>query len=75
MKLNKEVLIEIMSIIQDALINGEDASQKLRELDLSVKHGVPEVEGGIDPDVGTLVLSMDYKLAHARQGTDTWSEG
>lgn len=34
MKLDSNVLVEIMRILQDGLLNGEDISQKLRDLDL-----------------------------------------
>ena len=64
MKLSSEALLEIMSILQDAILNGKDASDALRELDLAEK------QGGLlsDEDVGKLVLTEAYKLNHARAG-------
>ena len=73
MKLGKDALLEIILIIQNALVQGEDASQKLRELDLVIKHGIPEVEGGTQPDVGKLVLSDPYRAANPRQN-DFWTD-
>ena len=35
MKLGKDVLIEIVAIVQDGLVNSTDVSQKLRDLDLT----------------------------------------
>lgn len=37
MKLGNDVLIEIVSIVQNALLTLSDASEDLRELDLSVE--------------------------------------
>lgn len=36
MKFSKQVLIEIMAIVQDGLMTGSDVSQALRDLDLEV---------------------------------------
>lgn len=35
MRLGKDVLLEIVAIVQDGLINGTDVSQALRDLDLA----------------------------------------
>ena len=61
MKLGPDVLIEIVAIVQRGLIEGEDVSQMLRDMDL-----VGEDAGGGDdgPSTfrhGTLRLSEDYK--------------
>ena len=59
MKLGKDVLLEIVAIVQDALIQGVDASASLRELDLSIGDDV-------------LNLSNDYIMKHPR--ATEWSE-
>lgn len=48
MKLDGRALVEIVRILQDGLIMGEDVSEKLRQLDLVESH------------VGTLTLSQEY---------------
>lgn len=65
MKLTKEVLAEIVSIFHAGL-SGKDVSQNFRDLDLEIVHGIPEVEGGTNPDVGKLTLSKEYLEAHPR---------
>lgn len=37
MKFGKDVLLEIVAIVQDGLVNGTDVSQKLREIDVKVE--------------------------------------
>ena len=59
MKLGKDVLLEIVALFQDAVIQGYDVSQALRDLDLAYGDDV-------------LNLSMEYVSAHPR-ATD-WSE-
>ena len=53
MRLSKETLLEIVAIFQNGLMQGKDASQALRELDLEI--GIEE-----------LVLSSDYLRGHPR---------
>lgn len=72
MKLSSEALLEIMAIIQDGLLGEKDASQGLRELDLTIKHGIPEVEGGNDPTVGQIVLTEEYVASHPR--SQVWED-
>lgn len=72
MKLSPEVLLEIVSIFQDAMLNGTDASNQLRELDLSFVHGIPKVEGGTNERVDTLILSQDYLDKYPR--ATVWPE-
>jgi len=50
MKLAPEVLIEIMSIVQSALLTQTDASEALRSIDLTPQFGDD-----------TLILSDEYK--------------
>jgi hypothetical protein len=68
MKLGKTALLEIIDIVREGLLEGKDISEKLRELDLAVVHGIPEVEGGTNPNVGTLTLSDEYIKTHQRAG-------
>lgn len=57
MKLGADVLLEIVSIVQDGLANGVDISQKLRELDLDI-----EQRSRIgDLDMSILFLSKHYR--------------
>lgn len=53
MKLAKEVLLEIVAVIQDALLKGKDASENMRQLDIVV---------GDDE----LILSEFYKMTYPR---------
>ena len=53
MKLSKEVLLEIMALVQDGILYGQDISEKLREVDLLV----------INEE---LVLTEDYKTSNPR---------
>jgi hypothetical protein len=64
MKLGKSVLLEIMDIVREGLVTQTDISQKLRELDVSVR------ETGNEPPV--VELSVDYCKAHPRAGE--WEE-
>lgn len=59
MKLSKEVLIEIMAILQYGILRGEDVSENLRQLDLEV-NGNEYLE--------ELVLSPAYLATHPRGG-------
>ena len=59
MKLAPEVMLELVSIFQDALLNGKDASQQLRELDLV------EVVS-LDGEPAKLQLSAEYELKYPR---------
>lgn len=56
MKFGKDVLLEIVSIVQDGLVNGTDVSQRLRELDV-----VPESDTDIVLTSENCVLSDEYK--------------
>ena len=60
MKLSKEALLEIVSIIQGALLSGRDASQGLRDLDFNFKNE-------------ELVLTTDYITSHPREDI-SWEE-
>lgn len=71
MKLGKDVLLEIVDIVRDGLLNNKDISERLRSLDLDVVHGIPAVEGGTNPEVGTLKLSEEYTKQNPRGGD--WS--
>ncbi len=64
MKLGKSVLLEIMDIVREGLVTGTDISQKLRDLDITVREsaGAPPV----------LELSVDYCKDHPRAGE--WEE-
>lgn len=53
MKLSKEVLIEIVSIVQDGILEGRDISDGLRDLDLIQKED-------------QLNLSEEYVAQHPR---------
>jgi hypothetical protein len=57
MKLSPEALLEIMAIFQNAVLDGKDASQQLRELDLVVES---------TPAIEHLTLSNEYKAAFPR---------
>jgi hypothetical protein len=72
MKLSKEALAEIVAILHEGLSGNKDVSQAFRDLDLDIIHGIPEVEGGKNPDVGKLTLSKEYVATHPRGGT--WVE-
>ena len=61
MKLSGNVLLEIMSIVQDGIIENRDISESLRELDL-------EVVGPEDSDENRLELSERYLKTHPRPG-------
>lgn len=56
MKLSKDVLLEIVSLIQDGIMNGKDISENLRQLDLS--------SSGEE-----LTLSADYLEKNPRAAT------
>lgn len=43
MKLGKDVLLEIVSVVQDGLINGVDISERLRSVDVEISVGGEEV--------------------------------
>jgi hypothetical protein len=60
MKLGPESLLEIVAIFQDAMLNGTDASQALRDLDLA------------ENSDGTLSLSFNYLKEHPR--ATVWPE-
>lgn len=66
MKLGKTVLLEIVSIFQNALLKGEDASQALREIDIS-----HEPDSDLS-DSEVVELSDSYVKAHPR--ADEWKE-
>jgi len=36
MRFGKDVLLEIVAIVQDGLVNGTDVSEKLRQIDVQV---------------------------------------
>lgn len=57
MKLGKSVLLEIVAIVQDSLIAQEDASERLREIDVKVVD---------DTLPSTVELSDDYLQARGR---------
>lgn len=57
MKLSSEVLLEIVAIFQSAVLEGKDASQQLRDLDLAEKSD------------GTLGFSYNYLIEHPRATT------
>lgn len=59
MKLAGSVLIEIMAIIQDAMLGGKDASTALREIDLQ--------ETVTSEGDKTLVLTSQYLYSHPRE--------
>lgn len=71
MKLGKDVLLEIVDIVRDGILNNKDMSERLRSLDLDVVHGIPAVEGGANPNAGTLKLSDEYVKQNPRGGD--WS--
>jgi len=54
MKLSSETLLEIVAIFQNAVLEGKDASQQLRELDL------------VSYDEEGLVLSPEYREKYPR---------
>lgn len=58
MKLSKEALIEIMSIVQNGLLHGEDISENLRALDFDADCCS---DVGIVNKCGNLVLSQQFK--------------
>jgi hypothetical protein len=58
MKLAPSVLLEIMSIIQEAMIGEKDASEALRELDLQ--------ETISSEGVKVLTLTSEYAIAHRK---------
>jgi hypothetical protein len=58
MKLAPSVLLEIMSIIQEAMIGEKDASEALRELDLQ--------ETVSSEGVKVLTLTSDYAWTHRK---------
>jgi hypothetical protein len=72
MKLGKLALVEIVDIVREGLLEGKDISERLRQLDLAVVHGIPQVEGGTNPEVGTLTLTDEYIRAHQR--ADKWDD-
>jgi hypothetical protein len=59
MKLAGSVLIEVMAIIQDAMLGGKDASSALRELDLQ--------ETVTSEGEKSLVLTSEYLWSHPRE--------
>jgi len=60
MKLSPEALLEIVAIFQNAVLEGKDASQQLRELDLVI------VSGAYSDTPEHLTLSSEYKAAFPR---------
>ena len=58
MKLDKVALLEIMNIVQKGLLEGEDISSMLRELDLTQD---PQAVGE-----DALTLSSEYLVTHPR---------
>jgi len=61
MRLGKTVLLEIMAIVQGGILEGQDISTALRDLDLDVV-GPEESD-----DEDRLELSQQYLKAHPRQ--------
>lgn len=61
MKLGKSVLLEIVAIVQDSLLAQEDASARLREIDVVV-----DGSDGSGDFVGEVVLSPEYLKEHGR---------
>ena len=61
MKLASEVLLEIVSLIQDAILQGKDASDNMRKLDLVIGH-----------DNDELILSEFYRMTYPR--ATVWPE-
>lgn len=65
MKLSKQVLLEIVALIQDGIINDRDISENMRQLDL-----VP-ASGNVPAPGDELILTQEYLLAHPR--ASDWS--
>lgn len=62
MKLGKDVLLEIVAIVQEGLVEATDVSQALRDLDLTAWP-----EGDICAySAGELTLSESYVVARGR---------
>ena len=53
MRFGKDVLLEIVAIVQDGLVNGTDVSEKLRQVDVQVATDAP--------DSDYVSLSDEYK--------------
>jgi len=68
MRLGKTALLEIVAIFQNAVFEGKDASQQLRELDLGPLHGWSNAE--VAPD--ELELTQQYVNEHPR--AQKWEE-
>lgn len=60
MKLGPDVLVEIVSIVQEGIMKGEDISQRLRDIDLDLSFKATEEE----PDL--LKLSQNYLNSQGR---------
>lgn len=65
MKLNDEVLLEIVDIVRIGLVEGKDVSDLLRDLDLDVEKGVAEAASIIGSQ-DHLTLSQGYKARKGR---------
>lgn len=57
MRFGKDVLLEIVAIVQDGLVNGTDVSEKLRAIDVEAT----PTENETGPVVNEVTLSDEYK--------------
>jgi hypothetical protein len=69
MKLSKEVLLEIVALVQDGIFNDRDISDNLRQLDLEERLISTDREFGNPVE---LTLSPGYIAAHPR--VEIWPE-
>lgn len=76
MKLGKSVLLEIVALVQEGIMKGEDISEKLRQID--VKRCIRSADddasfvGQALSEEDTVELSVDYVTAHPR--SSDWEE-
>jgi hypothetical protein len=66
MKLGKTVLLEIVSIVQDALTGGRDASEALREIEVDISDKEWTEDGPSESAV--VELADSYVKSHPRAG-------